>query len=248
MLSVIKTSEGANWAYEQSKELINRGIDVVTVIPDTEGKVARKYIENEMKIIVQDCSIPTKNPFNIFQRIKKIREIVNKEKPDIIHTHFVTNILMLRLALKKDKTKRIFQVPGPLHLENKFFKWIDYKTSNNEDYWIATCKKTYEIYKTFKKKDIDKHIFLNYYGGYGGNTVEEYSKDTNILHKQFGLSTDYILIGMVSYFYKPKRYLGQKRGLKGHEDFIDAISILSKQNPKIIGIIIGGAWKRLRKI
>ena len=206
VLSIVKTSEGANWAFEQNKELVNRGIDVITVVPDNKGKVVKKYIENNMKLIIQDCSLPLKNPLKVFSRIRKIRKIVDKEKPDIIHTHFVTNILMLRLALKKNKVKRIFQVPGPLHLENRFFKWLDYKTSNEEDYWIATCKKTYEIYKTFKIKNIENHLFLNYYGGYGGNVIQEYKKNKSILHKQFALNQDEILIGMVSYFYKPKRY------------------------------------------
>ena len=143
--------------------------------------------------------------------------------------------------------KRIFQVPGPLHLENRFFKWLDYKTANKEDYWIATCKKTYEIYKTFKIKNIEKRLFLNYYGGYGGNTIKEYKENKNILHKQFALKQNEILIGMVSYFYKPKKYLGQTRGIKGHEDFIDAITRLSRENKNIRGIIIGGAWSGAKK-
>ena len=48
------------------------------------------------------------------------------------------------------------------------------------------------------------------------------------------------LVGMVSYFYKPKWYLGKRRGIKGHEDFIDAISIVRETNPQVIGVIIGG--------
>ena len=42
--------------------------------------------------------------------------------------------------------------------------------------------------------------------------------------------------------YPPKKYVGQKRGIKGHEDFIEAISIASKVNPNIYGMCIGGAW------
>ena len=50
------------------------------------------------------------------------------------------------------------------------------------------------------------------------------------------------MVGMISYMYPPKRYLGQKRGIKGHEDFIEAIAIAAKENPDIYGICIGGAW------
>lgn len=47
---------------------------------------------------------------------------------------------------------------------------------------------------------------------------------------------------MVSYFYKPKKLLGQTRGLKGHEDFIDAMKIVMEKNHNITPVIVGNAW------
>ena len=47
---------------------------------------------------------------------------------------------------------------------------------------------------------------------------------------------------MVAYMYPPKRYLGQTRGIKGHEDLIDAIGIGLKDEPNIKGVFIGGGW------
>ena len=246
ILSVLKTSDGANWAFDQSKCLRDNKVEIVTVLPDLKGKTAKKYIDHNMKVIEKDFSLPIKKPWKIFSRINEIKYIIKEEKPDIIHTHFVTNILMLRIALKSNKIARIFQVPGPLHLENKFFKWLDIKTAQKNDYWIATCKKTYQMYKE-SKNVLKAHVFLNYYGGYGGKVVDTYASPTNILHKEFHLKNNDILVGMISYFYKPKKYLGQKKGIKGHEDFIDAISILAKDNPKIKGVIIGGPWSNSKK-
>lgn len=42
--------------------------------------------------------------------------------------------------------------------------------------------------------------------------------------------------------YAPKRALGQDRGLKGHEDLIDAIAALKPPFDKAIGVFVGGAW------
>lgn len=246
VLSVIKTSDGANWAFEQSKYLNEKGIEIVTVLPDLKGKTAKKYIKNNMKVIKKDFSLPIKKPWKIFFRIAEIRDFIKKENPDIIHTHFVTNILMLRIALKHNKTIRIFQVPGPLHLENKFFKWLDIITAQKCDYWIATCKNTYQIYEQ-SRNILEGHVFLNYYGGYGGDVIDLYKNSTGILHREFQLKDEDVLIGMVSYFYKPKKYLRQRRGIKGHEDFIDAISILAEDNPRIKGVIIGTAWENSQK-
>jgi glycosyltransferase involved in cell wall biosynthesis len=47
---------------------------------------------------------------------------------------------------------------------------------------------------------------------------------------------------MVAYMYPPKRFLGYKRGLKGHEDLIDAFSICLDKNSDIRCVIVGGPW------
>ena len=47
---------------------------------------------------------------------------------------------------------------------------------------------------------------------------------------------------MVAYLYPPKRFLGQRRGLKGHEDFIDAIAHCRRLGEDVVGVVVGGAW------
>jgi len=42
--------------------------------------------------------------------------------------------------------------------------------------------------------------------------------------------------------YAPKRYLGQRRGLKGHEDLIDAVALCLRHIPDMVCVIVGGAW------
>ena len=240
VLQVVKTSQGANWAFEQALALRNKGIDIVSILPDEKGKVAQKYRDNNLRIIKQDVSLPINKPWEFLKRKKVIKKIIEEEKPDIIHIHFVTNIIMFRLALKKYKIPRLFQVPGPLHLESKIFRKLDLVTANEFDYWAPSCKKSMQIYLD-EIKDKNK-IFLAYYGGYGGETIKEYLNSSNILHKEFNIPNENLLIGMVSYFYKPKWYLGQKRGIKGHEDFIDAIEMLNKKFENITALIIGGPW------
>lgn len=240
ILQIVKTSKGANWAFEQAKWLNEHNVEVVTVIPDKIGDIAKKYIQNKMKIIISDFSLPISNPLKFFERKKRILEIVKQEKPDIIHMHFVTNVLMVRIALRKIKIPRLFQVPGPLHLESNIFRKLDIKSANEFDFWAPSCKKSERIY--LKEGISSNRVFLAYYGGYGGDTIELYSEPKGILNTQYNIPKENILIGMVSYFYKPKWYLGQTRGIKGHEDFIDAIEILNKTYNNITAIIIGGAW------
>lgn len=245
VLQVVKTSEGASWAFDQADALIKQGVDVVTAIPDLNGKVAKKYLEKGYPLIQADFSLPIKNPFKYFKRARKIREIVKQVKPDIIHFHFVTNIIMARLALKEDKTPRVFQVPGPLHLETALFRKLDLKTARRNDFWIGSCRKTVQIYE---ENHVSKEkLFLGYYGGYGGVQCDEYAKDSDVLHKEYDIDNNKKIVGMVSYTYKPKWYARQKRGIKGHEDFIDALALVKKEIPGVIGVVIGGPWGNSHK-
>ncbi len=66
-----------------------------------------------------DCSLPVRKPIAVLQRASQIRQLIEAVKPDLIHTHHVTTTVMLRLALgRRHSIPRVFQVPGPLHLEH----------------------------------------------------------------------------------------------------------------------------------
>ncbi|MEH7019912.1 glycosyltransferase family 4 protein [Priestia megaterium] len=240
ILQIVKTNEGAHWAFTQAKWLFNNGIDIVTVLPSIKGGMAEKYEAEGMQIIQGDFSLPINTPWKIVNRIRNIRNIIDQVKPDIIHCHFVTNILMIRIALKDSNIPRLFQVPGPLHLESSFFRKTELMVSNDKDFWAGACRKTCSIYK--ENGIADSNVFLAYYGGYGGKSVDEYQDSNYKLHRENNIPTNSFLVGMVSYFYKPKAHLLQTRGLKGHEDFIDAIALAREINPSIKGVIIGGAW------
>lgn len=240
VLNIVKTNFGAAWAFDQAKYLHEHGVEIINVLPNDREGFAQNYLSCNMRVISADLSLPVLRPWKIFKRIKDIKNIVKNEKPDIIHCHFVTNILMLRIALRNSKVFRLFQVPGPLHLESGFYRRLELFLSNKYDFWGGACKKTCEIYKA--EGIAEDRVFLTYYGGYGGEKCSLYPESKNILHTQFDLNKNDALIGMVSYFYKPKKYLLQKRGIKGHEDFIDAMKIVIKQYPDAKAIIIGGPW------
>ena len=52
------------------------------------GNIAKKYIDNNMKVIIEDFSLPILKPWKFFSKKKKIRKIIEEERPDIIHIHF----------------------------------------------------------------------------------------------------------------------------------------------------------------
>jgi len=230
VLHLVKTSEGAGWALREMRELVKLGIEVHVALPLTGSKV-QQYRDYGIKVhgMVYSFSKP-------IATIKSLQKIVDSVKPDIIHSHFVQTTLFARIGLRKFHIPRIFQVAGPLHLEHTLTKKLDLWSANKDDLWIPTCKWVYNKYKSCGISD--NRLLLSRYGG--ERTPREYTK--GLLRKELGLDDSAIIVGMVAFMYPPKRYLGQKRGIKGHEDFIDAIAILSQKYDNLYGVCIGGAW------
>lgn len=243
ILQVVKTNRGATWALNQAAHLKKLGVEIITVLPDGNSGNAAKYKELGMKVITGDWSLPVKKPWKFFSRRMEIKKVVKEVSPDLIHLHFVTNVLMCRLALHNDKIPRLFQVPGPLHLENKLINFIERHIATESDYWAGACKKTCDIYKS--KGIANNRIFLAYYG-VPQKKMEQEDK-SRVLHTEYNIPEKRKIIAMVSYFYKPKRFLGQKRGIKGHEDFIDAMKIVMERYDDIMPIVIGDAWDGAKK-
>ena len=243
VLQVVKTNRGAAWAFNQAKHLKEMGIEIITVLPNSSEGNAKKYKENGLVVIEGDWRLPITKIWKFFSVCKHIKKTVKQVQPDIIHLHFVTNVLMCRLALRNDKTPRLFQVPGPLHLENGLTSLVERCTATKVDYWAGACNKTCSIYRD---KGIDAHrIHLAYYGVPPKEASHGVSK--SILHSEYTIAEDSVIVAMVSYFYKPKRYLGQTRGLKGHEDFIDAMKLVFQKYPTVVPVVIGNAWDGAEK-
>ena len=234
----MKTAVGANWAYEQVRVLCSLGIEVVVALPsDTEG-LAPKYRQAGATVLRANLDFPARKPWRIPATLRACRQLVADVRPDLIHTHHVGPTFITRLALgKNSKIPRVFQVPGPLHLEHRFFAWLDIVLAGPSDSWLATCKWTRQKYLSLGINP--DRVFLSYAGT---DTKRFTNIRTGLLRNELGISANPRLVGMVAYMYAPKWFLGQRQGLKGHEDFISALSLVRKSNPDIRGAIIGGPW------
>ena len=156
ILHLVKTSVGATWAYRLTRDLVKSGVEVHVAMP-TNGPLVEQY--KNAGIIVHELSYSIKN---LFKTIKKLRRIVNKVQPDIIHSHFVLTTLIMRLALRSYNIPRVFQVPGPLHLEHYIYRKMDLMTAQRYvDFWIPTCKWSYETYKTCGISE--DRLFITYF-------------------------------------------------------------------------------------
>lgn len=236
-LHLVKTSVGATWALRQMRELVKLGVEVHVALPN-DGPLIPYYKKAGITVHPYQFDIPIKHLWSARNQFEQLRQLVEIVRPDIIHSHFVGTTLTMRLALGKNhQTPRVFQVPGPLHLEHPFFRRAEIITAGKSDYWIGSCKWTCDQYK--RSGIASDRVFLSYYG----IDLSDFETQQNgKLRQELALPAHTPLVGMVAYMYAPKRYLGQKRGLKGHETLIDALATCRKRDPRITGVFIGGAW------
>ena len=118
-LHLVKTSDGAHWAANQVAVLVREGIEVHVALPSADGRTMQQWRETGAVIHIADLSLPARQPARFPTVRRTLRRLVDEVQPDVIHSHFVTTTLMLRLALGRGhRIPRIFQVAGPLHLEH----------------------------------------------------------------------------------------------------------------------------------
>ena len=238
VLHLSKTSRGGRWASAQARVLTRRGIDVHVALPDLEGPVASEWIANGAKVHRIDYTLSALQPVATMSSLDQLRRLVDVIEPDLIHSHFVKSAIMARLALRgRYPVPRVFQVPGPLHMEMLPYRMLELFTATGKDYWIATSRATLSHY--LRAGISRERVFLSYAGIENGRFG---GQGTGQLRQHLGLADSEFVVGNVSYVYAPKWYCVQRVGLKCHEDLIDGISLAAEKDRSIRGVLIGGPW------
>jgi glycosyltransferase involved in cell wall biosynthesis len=238
ILQVVKTTNGGAWAAWQAAELVRAGIEVHVVLPDKQGSNYHDWVDAGARLHFADLGFPVRAPWkgpDMFREARKLVELIN---PEIIHSHFVSTTLTLRYALGRNHPiKRVFQIPGPLHLEHSLYRRAELSSAGKNDFWIPSSRYTQAL---LTKSGVPRSKqFLSYYGC---RLAEHAVTRTNELRRMLGINDNQLIVGNVSWFYRPKYYLAQTVGLKCHEDIIDSLAIVVRKRRDVIGVLVGSGF------
>ena len=238
ILHIVKTSSGAAWAALQAAELTRLGVEVHVAVPTAEGATMTLWHEARAWMHVAALDFPAATPWRIPAACARARALVASIKPDIIHSHHAGPAMIMRLALgSRHATPRLFQVPGPLHLEHRVYRTWDLSGAGPQDYWIASSR---AIRNHYLRAGVDPaRVFLSYYGF---NTGAIATARSNVFRRELGIAPDVFVVGNISYIYGPKYYLGQRSGVKRHEDLIAALALVLGKRSDVVGVLAGGPW------
>lgn len=235
-LHVVKTSEGAFWAARQAQVLSRLGVEVHVAVPTTNGAVMPIWREAASAVHVVNLDMPVRQPWLIPAMCSAARRLVDHVRPDIIHTHFVSTTLLLRLALGRNHPlPRIFNVPGPLHLEHGVTRIGEIRSSGPSGSWIGSSRCIVSHYLAAGVQP--GRVFLSYYG----LPVRD-AQRTGYLRNRLGIAASKKVVGNINLIYPPKWFLGQRVGLKCHEDVIDALGRVLRERDDVVGVLIGSTF------
>lgn len=234
VLQLVKTSVGASWAQLQMRKLVEHGVEVHVALPSG-GPRIDGY--REAGIQVHDLSYPLA-PAGLVRNGLRLRSLHREIRPDVVHSWFAQTTLYARIFLRSSETPRIFQVPGPLHLESPLYRRLDIRSANRDDWWIGTSRFINDLYRQAGVPEARLRL------AYAPSDLSYYVKsEPGWLRSSLDIPDDKKVVGMVAVIYPPHRLLpGSRRGVKGHEDLIDAFALLQQRRDDLVLVIVGGAW------
>ena len=237
VVHLMRDNAGAVFAFDEVTYLSDVVSRITTLIPGhMPGDMKARYTRAGLEIIDTDPNLYPNSISRTARNAVRLREVLSKLDPDIVHVHHILPCMLLRLASGRHPFfKRIFEVHGPLHLEIPHTRWADLWTRGQSDYYIATSKATYRRYLGCGVPESRMTMIYS-----GSNTNNYIRSSKGKLRSALGVSGDVPLVGMVAWMYPPNRIMGQFKGLKGHDLFIKAIPLIRQQFPDARFVIIGG--------
>lgn len=151
ILYFITTSEwggASRYVYELCKYEKFRGNEVYLVV-GSQGKLSDKVSKLGVKVFIVESVKRNIDPLNDFESIFKVRKLVKKIKPDIVHLNSSKAGIIGRIACKGIKTKVVFTVHGwsftdgiPSAFKRKLFRNVEKVVSGFTDLFI--CVSNYD--------------------------------------------------------------------------------------------------------
>ena len=205
---------------ELSRELVKLGHESIVI--SAGGKLQEQIEQEGGKHITFDvCS---KNPFTAPVRMVQLRKILRDLNPDILHARSRVPAWLTYLANKKLHIPFITTVHG----FNSVSPYSAIMTKSDSVICVSEVIKFYiqEYYQTEEKKitviprgiDLEKFNPANIDTKFIENFKTEYHLDDKRIITTVGRITQ----------------------LKDHQTFIRAIALLKKDNPIVVGLIVGG--------
>jgi len=205
---------------ELGRELVKKGFESIVI--SNGGKLV-KQLEKEGSLHVE-FDICSKNPFTTVWRIFGLRKTLKELKPDVLHVRSRVPAWLTYFANKSLK----IPVVSTVHGLNSVNRYSEIMTKADKTICVSEVVMKYIVNNY--NADINKLTVIQ--RGVDMDKFNPSNIDEKFISKfkqQFNLNDKFIITSV-----------GRITWLKDYETFIEAISIVKKTIPNIVGVIVGG--------
>ena len=201
-----------------------------------------KYKDVGVKVDVLDLNRSGTTPRSLNRCIQNVRNLVEERQPDIIHCHYPAAAVITRLSLgRRHPTPRLFQVPGPLHLEHLVPRQMDLRTAGPRDVWVASCSYTPKSLSKVRIAIVEELGCLT--TAWILQNLLRRHKRPETSNPNSGCPVPLALLASVLCLCTPQRSTSANgERIKGHEDLIDAMALALADHEDLIVVFVGGTW------
>jgi glycosyltransferase involved in cell wall biosynthesis len=235
ILQVAATAVGGAWFHDQVTGLARRGHTVCAVLPRS-GPLADRLLAAGIRVEII--------PFGLTRRVRQLPHLAAAEwrllrfirsfRPDVIHAHLVIAVLACRAgSFGYPRALRVTQAPGMPGLHNRLLRWLDQRTLFRDHLLIGSCQAIARQYRAIGAR----RVAVSYYGCH----VHRLDPRTPAagFRREFGLTDRTPTAGIVAHMY-PNGLTGLPDvGVKGHEVFLDAASLILERMPDARLFVVG---------
>jgi glycosyltransferase involved in cell wall biosynthesis len=242
VVNVIRSSEGGAWIIPQLIEISNHVERVFVILPDATGGLAQKLKEVGIEVIESCVDLSNKKsllwPLNYLKFRRQLRSL----RPDAMIYQLIQTAVWCRLSVIGLNLWKIYQVPGPLYLENPILKFLEKFACRLDDVILVGSNYTRNKYLDLGVKE-SKLIYIHF-----GVDLDRFKPLDNLrkrkLRSDLKIGESNLVFIMAAYAYAPKKLVFRGKGIKGHETLIEAWSKFSNRYSDVTLILVGDSWPR----
>jgi glycosyltransferase involved in cell wall biosynthesis len=233
---------------EQLRELRDRHhCEVTAVVSGESGGLIDQLRAENIPFHVQTFSFGSiRGMLGLPRAALRLVRFFRRERFDVVQTHLFFSMVMGRIAAwLADVPVRVAMLTGPFILEAPISRWIDRDTCWMDTGLIPSCEYSVRLYQSMGVKR--EKLALIYYAPDERKFSPEEVEPID-LRAEFGWPPGTPLIGKVAYFYPRLSGRGwvpaylEGRGVKGHEDLINAAPLIVAEFPEAKILLVGSGW------
>ncbi len=241
---VIKTDDGGRWTLPQLDELLERGHEVVAVLPPgSEGQLRKALHDRGIDVVQSAFDFRFRPGPRTVAGLLGLRRQLRALAPDVLHYHLYASALAARFAGLGLPARRVHMVPGPLFLESSLIRLAERLLCRLDTVVIGGSDHTATLYRGIGMPDarvtaIPYGTDMEYFAP-PSPTYRAASRDA------FGVDADTFTVCMVAYVYPPKRLIHRGRGVKGHDVLLAAWRRFQRETPSTSPtrlLLLGGGF------